>query len=221
MIMEMENVYCTPETFLGIIMRWIIHTTYSFTVVLGGIALVQREFYLSFLLLWTYAEAQLIQYALSASFPETKPVCSLTDSAVFESYRSRGMPSVEALSVATITSFLLLHQLLVRRMLPFGAEKLLILILPLTVVSLYASRNATAAQLGVGIVLGTLLGTYTAAIYHFFFKYHFEELAKFLCVAWLIPGKTATMMAGGEQPDHDTVMLQPAELYPKPQTPPL
>jgi hypothetical protein len=208
MQLQADHVFCVPTSVLGVASRWIINSYFSFAVLFTGVGLVQRQYYQTFLLFWAYLEADLLHHALAASFPEPKPTCSLVDTAMFLSYRQNGMPSEEAVLAATITSFLLFHQFLVKEMLPFAVEKFLFIMLPLSVLSLYASRNATAEQLIYGVLLGLMLGTYSIAVYHFFFKYHFEALIKFLRITWLVPGNATVKMAPGEVDDHDTVLLQ-------------
>jgi len=208
MQLAVDHVFCIPTSPIGIAYRWLINGYYSFAILFTGVGLVQRQLYQTFLLFWVYLEADLLHFALSTSFPEPRPLCSLIDTAQLLSYRQNGMPCEEAVLGAAITSFLLIHQYCVKQMLPFAVEKFLFLLLPLSALSLYASRNATAEQLIYGILLGLALGTYTICVYHFFFKYHFEELIKFLRVTWLIPGNLTPKMAPVEIDDHDTVMLR-------------
>lgn len=208
MQLEADHIFCVPTDYTGILYRWFINSYYSFAILFTGVGLVQRQYYQTFLLFWAYLEADFLHQILSSMSPEARPLCSLLDSASFLVYRQNGWPCEEALIAATITAFLLIHQFLVKEMLPFAVEKFLFLMLPLSILGLYASRNATANQLFYGILFGTLLGSYSICMYHFFFKYHFEALIDHLRIHWLVPGVYTPKIKPLERLDHDTLMLQ-------------
>jgi len=213
MSLQFELLYCHGESLLWASFDGVISTAHTFVIALSGIAMLHEQLYLGFLFFWTYHEALWTASALHALFPQDMPACSLLDEPLFASARqARGMPSDEALVIAAVTSFLLIHQFFVRRILPLFVELLLVVLLPLTLLSLYATRNATLAQLAVGLGVGLLLGSFSALIYHFFYKYHLEAEREAFHLNWLVPTGAQIMLARGEQPDHDTKMLKP-ELF--------
>lgn len=213
MSLRFELLYCHGESPLWASFDWTISMAHTFVIALSGIAMLQEQLYLGFLFFWTYHEALWVASALHAVFPQDKPACSLLDEPLFASARrAHGMPSDEALVIATVTAFLLIHQVFVRRILPVFIELLLVVLLPLALLSLYATHNATLAQLGAGLGVGLLLGSFSALIYHFFYKYHLEAERDAFHLGWLVPTGAQMALARGEQADHDTKMLKP-ELF--------
>ena len=188
MLIRIDYAFCEPESILALLARWIIHTGRTLLVLTTGLAYVMNDAAYVFLLIWTYIEATFIFTVVQQAFKQAKPPCSLTDDPLLSKMRDSGMPSEEVFYITMATAFLLTNQMLVRQVLPFGFEKFLLIMVPLSIVCMFLTRNATGMQVIVGLIFGGVMGLRASIVYQFVLKYQFLVIREFFKLSWLIPG---------------------------------
>ena len=189
MLLHIAYSFCEPTSaILAFIVRWILNTSHTLLLLISGLAYVLQDTTYVFLLFWTYFEGFIISKSLSKLWPESKPICSLTDSLSFRESRLEGMPSDELFFITMASSFLLLHQYLVRQTLPFAFEKFIIFLVPVCSVCLIATRNASIGQVVFAFTVGGALGLYAVVVFHFLYKHHFKNIRDLFYLDWIVPG---------------------------------
>jgi hypothetical protein len=210
MIAEFTNLYCMTVGWTAMCFYFINYVAYIFAFLLAGYAIVNGNLYMSFVLGLLYWFSVFVGYALSVQFAQPKPLCTLLDSLEFQEFRHLGMPSSDALVLAVLITFLLCLQMLTHHGLPALLELSVLIIYPFWLLSSYANRNATVAQLVWGTVIGAALGLYSIALFHYIAKPYWKALGSVPVIGWLLVTDSSPRPTGLGR-DQDSIMLFPDE----------
>lgn len=203
-----DEVYCHADSVIGALLLYVILAIQKFWTIIGGISLVAGELYLAALVFWGFQEALFVHRALSLKFLEHRPACTTMFDALVEETRVHAMPSLEALLVFSVSSFLVIHMLLVRYQFPL---KILVSIIGLPIVAsiaLYITYNNTLGQIIFGAFVGIVLGIRNVLLYHYFLKYHLETLSMLRLLKWVLPSGKIIPTGVESSEDQDTKMLK-------------
>lgn len=209
-----NDVYCHADSEIGELLLYVILSIHTLWKIIGGISLVAGELYLAALAFWGYQEQILVHYTLALKFQQPRPSCSTVYDALVEESRTHAMPSFETQLIFFGSTFLLVHMVLARYGFPLKVLIMMISLPFFASAALYITRNNTIEQLAFGALVGTVLGMRTVLLYHYFLKYHLEQLAMLQVLKYVMPSGRVLPLHSESDSDHDTLMLKQGPLGP-------
>lgn len=179
-------VYCFSDTILGsLLILFIFLFSEKIWWIGSGIIWANPQLYSFFLVVYGFNEELFLHFTFSQVFQQNRPLCTFTTGPLAE--RNMAMPSLEAELAFSLSAFLIVHMFLMETLSDIRTNFTLF-ILPLAMLAaLYATRNATALQLFVGALFGTLNGVRRVIIFHFFLKRPITLIGQYPGFNWIIP----------------------------------